>query len=330
MKFVQILKFLVIVLVLSSVIPKRVKRTKNLYMMAKQAEGLTYCTTNNKSYKQWLNIYTDTILNAKSGFVLRNYYKEDFNCPSLVRIDNRESRTTYFVPFRNFNTYRNSYVKENSMWKMRQLIVFLRYSTLTINFDKKVLTDDVNEKENIKLNNELISRRDSYLTTYKNLRDKLSAIQVLAEDLTRTKQININTENELKAEITKREQEIVSLQKTVKKLKQDAETSKLTIRNLQKSEQSIANNEMKPAQNELDSLFNMMTALEDQLKENGKKIQGVVPIDQNDLAQSMTDLRKYLTLYQNTFLESDPHFLEISEVIANLDTKLGMIPTILQ
>merc|ERR1712100_932294 len=86
---------------------------------------------------------------------------------------------------------------------------------------------------------------------------------------------------------------------------------------------------MEPAQQKLKETIQNLNALVAQRADNLQKINGIVPIDSDDLAQSTTNLKAKLATLQSTYIESDPKSAEFSTLIAHLDPQMDTIPTVI-
>lgn len=299
--------------------------------MASQAEAKTYSyrwsDKNNESH--WLNLYTDTMKNGKSGVIFRNYYSsQDFSkiCPDVEKITKRESQNTFFLTYRKVSSID---ADEKSWVYMRQLKMSLNKSYLTFNIDKKVFTDDINDEELKSLKNKMINNKDDYLSDFRNYRNKLSALKQSAEDLERTRTLNLNTQADLEAARQAKQAELDQTKATLKALNTQAEASRLASRNLEKERQRLAQEELKPLLDQLESMEQGLKALQDKIKDNDAKIKGVVPIDQNDLADSKTSLRNTLVLFQNTFLQLDPRYTAIDTCVKGLPGTMSTVGSVI-
>jgi len=341
MKFNNILKFLVIVLVLSSAISKRVKRSKttskSLYKVALAAQadvkGMCYEWNREPSKRmtQWVVLDTESVKNGKSGIIMRNYYtKENFNCSGLVSISKRKSTNTFFLPYRNFsNSYEAAYAN-NGILYMRRLTVYTRYGAISMHVEKGMFSSHISESEVKTLSAALNSNKDDYLKDVKNRRLMMDSTKVRAENLAWNKQQNINTQAQLDKALADKKTELNATKEAHKKLTAASEASKLLIREYKKQQQTLVNNDLKALNEDLQTNLTRLDALEQQQKENEDKIKGIKPIDHNDLAQSKTTLSTLLTSYANTFLESDPNSAILKDLIANLSTQMGTIASKIQ
>jgi hypothetical protein len=98
----------------SQSLPKKVKRSKTASKVATKLASMAEAKTDCYDYNvgkwtisnRWLHINTSSANSGKSGFMISNYYKnQSFDCPSLIRIGDTNSRNQYFVAYRNFSAY---------------------------------------------------------------------------------------------------------------------------------------------------------------------------------------------------------------------------------
>merc|ERR1719362_1575464 len=338
MKFITTLKFLVILIVALSVFTKKVKRSKTASKvatrLAKMAEAKSYCYDNNAGgftiNKRWLHINTDSANSGLSGFMISNYYKgESFDCPSLIRISDVNSKNQYFVAYRNFSAYNGPAKKDNNIFTMRQLMVYMKMGAMIFNIDKGVFSDDINSSEMTKIVNNLDSNKLSYLTNFRKYRNEMIDKRARAESLQSTQSKNINSRQGLQTEINNKQVEISTTQSALKDLKSQAEALRIQIINYERAINVKKTDVMDPAQQTLKETIQNLNALVAQRADNLKKISGIVPINSDDLAQSTNDLRAKLSSLQSTYIESDPKSAEFSTLIAHLDTQMDTIPTVI-
>jgi len=341
MKFNNILKFLVIVLVLSLAIAKRVKKSRSttLYEAAtqldKKSDVKTDCMewgkNNNKvRFTHWLVLYTDTVKNGKSGFVVRNYWSsQNFSCAGLLPIAKRDSQNTFFVPYRNLSNSNEAEVANGGLLYMRRLTVYLKTGYINMNVEKGLFTDiELDEAKDLK--NALTSNKDDYMRDVKNRRSMMGSNKVRAENLAWNKQQNINTQAQLDKALADKKTELAASQQMHKEMSAKAEQSRILIRGYKKEQQLLVNNDLKSLNEELQNNLIKMNALLQQQKDIDDRIKGIKPIDHNDLAESKVKLSTLLTTYANTFIESDPKSAELKDLIANLGTQMGKISTKIQ
>jgi hypothetical protein len=323
----------------SQSLPKKVKRSKTASKvatrLAKMAEAKSYCYDYNaQKYtisKRWLHINTDSANSGKSGFMISNYYKnESFDCPNLLRISDVNSRNQYFVAYRNFSSYNGPSKKDNNAFTMRQLMIYLKNSAMVFNIDKNVFSSDhINSSEATTMVNNLDSNKLSYLTNFRKYRNEMIDKRARAESLQSTQSKNINSRQALQTEINNKQLEITQTQSDLKNLKAQAEALRQQIINYEKAINVKKTDVMDPAQQKLKETIQNFNALVAQREDNLKKINGIVPIDSDDLAQSTTSLKAKLSTLQSTYIESDPKSAEFSTLIAHLDTQMDTIPTVI-
>ena len=336
MKFITSLKFLVILLVTLSVFTKRVKRSKSassLYAQMKQmAEVKAFCYTPQKTIDgRWLHLDTNSATNGQSGFILRNYYKgESFDCPQLYKISTQDSKNRYFVSYRRMSSYEGAYSVENNVFNMRQLGIQMQNSvTYALLIDKKVFTDDINDKELKNMVSNLKNNKNSYLTKFFNFKSQLNQFKAKAEDLADLKARNIQTSSDLQAQIAAKKIELKGTQEILVSLNNNASALALQIRNYEKEMNKKKTDELDPSLKDLQESIQILNALDAQVRDNDQKIKGIVPIDQSDLTASNTKLRDSLLAYQQTYLDSDPKFTLLGNLITKIETQMDNIPTIL-
>merc|ERR1712151_416264 len=202
-------------------------------------------------------------------------------------------------------------------------------AVMIFQIDKKVFGDDINSSELKTLKNGLINNKNDYLENFRNYRNKLSALKQSAEDLERTRSLNLSTQADLEAARQAKQAELDQTKATLKALNQAAEASRLASRNFEKEHQRLAQEELRPLLDQLESMEQGLKALQQKVKDNDSKIQGVVPIDQNDLAESKTSLRNTLTLFQATFLQMDPRFTAIDTCIKGLPGTMSTVGSVI-
>merc|ERR1712124_131056 len=122
---------------------------------------------------------------------------------------------TFFLTFRKVSSIDSD---EKGWAYMRQLKMSLNKSYLTFNIDKKVFTDDINDQELKSLKNKLITNKDNYLSDFRFYRNKLSAIKQSAEDLARTRSLNLSTQADLEAARNAKQAELDQTKATLKAL----------------------------------------------------------------------------------------------------------------
>lgn len=331
------LKFIVVLMVVLAVSSKRVFKSatlnKVLTRLDAMADASAYCEDGRSGAPQgmWLKIDTNSINNGNSGFIVRNYYKsEAFTCKYMNKISNQDSRNRYFASYRDFSSYNGAYSDENSWTKMRQLIIYMKQGNYVFNIDKFLIqSSSISASELTSIVTKLHNRKNSYLTDYRNYRNKMSSIKVQAEQLTSLKAKNLNTKAALQAEVSNKRAEITITQETLKDLMAKAEASRLQIRNYDREINAKRNGKLKEEMDNLKAQVTGLDALEAQIADNEKKIQGIVPIDHSDLTASMTTLKEKLNLLKNTYLASDPKSMEFSTMIAHLEQMKDNIPQLL-
>lgn len=339
MKLIKSLQFLVVLIVVLSVFTKRVKRSKTFSrslsstMMEKMAEVKASCFDNSASATKdtWLYLNTDSIKEAKSGFQVKNYYKNAvFNCKYMNKISQQDSRNRYFVTYRDFSSYYGAESKENSWVYMRKMTIYMKSSVAYVFLiDKKVFGDEINQKENEQLVKDLNTYRNSYLTNYRTYRDQMSKYKVNAEALAATKAQNIQTREQLNAAIAQKQTELATTKAALKNLEQQAEAARLAIRNYENTINQKRVSTLQPEEANLKGLVTALSAVEAQIADNDKKIKGIVPIDQDDLSQSMEKLKQKLNELKGIYLSSDPYSATLSTLIAHFDTQMNTIPSVI-
>ena len=337
MKFTRNLKFVVLLLVILSVFAKRARRTTTANKVATkleaQAEIKSSCWESGRwtVKNQWLLLDTQSANSQGSGFQVMTYSKNSpFNCRYMQSIGQSNSRNKYFISFRDFSTY-DSYSKNNAFYLMRRFMIKMKNNT-TYNFliDKGMFSDDITQKELQTMTTNMNTNRNSYTTRYRNYYSDMIRIKVKAEELRNQKTKNIDNRHKLNSEIDNKKAELLITQETLRDLKLKSEASKLQIRNFESEINLKKVSTLDPAIQSLQESVTNMDALESQVTDNKQKISGVVAIDSNDLTQSLTQLKTKLTGYKGTYMASDPKSVQISTLIANIDTQMDNIPTIVQ
>jgi len=337
MKFITSLKFLVLLIITLSVFTKKVTRSTTastvLTKLDAMAEAKSYCYSGGqkKIDSRWLEINTSSANSGKSGLILRNYYKnQSFDCPNLKRISDSNNRKQYFVSFRKFSAYNGAYGKENNFYQMRQLMINMVNSSLIImNIDKKVFSDDINEKELKKMVRNLTNNQNFYMTKFRKYRNELIDIKTKANTLKNTQLKRISTKEQLQSEIHKKGDEIIATIKKLKTMKDKAQAHEVQIREFEREINVKRTDILDPAMQQLKETMQSFDAYIAQKADNDKKINGIVPIDSNDLVKSNNDLRAKLVDLQKLYIISDPKSKEIGKLIKHLDTKIDTIPTVI-
>jgi hypothetical protein len=332
MKFITSLKFLVLLIVALSVFTKKVKRsataTKSATRLDKMAFAYGYCDNIKNRY---VNINTESANSGLSGFIVRNYYKnQSFDCTSIIRIADDSQKNQYFVAYRKFAAYSGPYKRENGWATMRQLVVpLVNNGMIVFNIDKHVFSDTINESELSKMQSNLDTNKSSYSLKFRKYREEMIVKKTRAQDLTDIKASRITNRAELNAVIAKKNMELTTTKDALKSLNDQAEASRTQIRNFEKEINVKQSNTMDPAMQTLKETIQNFDALVSQKADNDKKIQGIIPIDSNDLVKSTMDLKSKLAALQALYIESDPKSGLFSTLIAHLDTQIDTIPTVI-
>jgi len=338
MKFINSLKFIAILLVISSVFTKRISRSKTVSkvktLLDKMAEVKSYCLDGTKSDPPgvWLYLDTDSVKGGKSGFIVKNYYKkESFNCKYMNPISDSDSRKRYFSSFRDFSMYNDAYGVENNWTKMRAFVFQMTGGVAYVfNIDKFLISSSsINDKELVALVKTIQTNKNSYMRTFHNYRNSMISLKGKAEALTELKALNLNTKEALQAEIEKKKKELAASQTNLKNLNTKAESLRFIIRDYEKQITIKKSSELDPKMENLKVQVQTLESLSSQIAENDKKIQGIIPIDQNDLAQSSVNLKAKLTDLRALYLSSDPKYALFTSVINSLATKMDEIPQVI-
>merc|ERR1712160_151469 len=242
-----------------------------------------------------VDIKTSTANSGKSGFIIRNYKSNKvFNCDGLLRLSEENNRARFFVAYRKFSAYQGPYKKENGWTSMRQLILpMVNNGQLLFNIDKHVFSDTINSSE---------------LTNMES---------------------NISTREGLNAEIAKKQIAMTTTRATLQNLKATSEATSVQIRNYEKELNIKRTDVMDPAMQALKEAIQNLDALVAQKADNEKKIQGIVPINSDDLAKSNAELAARLGALQKQYMTEDPKSTEFSTLIAHLETQMDTIPTVI-
>lgn len=338
MKFATIIKSLVVLMVILSVFTRTVRRSKTLSKsktsLDRMAEVKAYCGDGraNAPSGQWLYLDTNSIKSGNSGFIVKNYYKDQaFTCKWMNQISKQDSRNRYFASFRDFSVYRDAYGVENGWTSMRQFVFQMTGGvSYVFNIDKfLVRSSSISESELKSLVSTIDTNQGSYMTTFHNYRNNMRSLKVKAEELTDLKAKNLNTKEALQAEIANKKIQLAATQGVLKTLMDQAASSKLLIRNYEKQINQKKQEQLKPEMENLKVQVQGLEALDAQIKENNSKIQGIVPIDKNDLSESIADLRLKLSGLRALYLEADPKYTQFSTLIAHLDTQMDTIPSVI-
>lgn len=201
---------------------------------------------------------------------------------------------------------------------------------LQFEIEQGYLSSHISASEIVDIEDDILSNTSKYVTDFRNLRNKLSALRQSAEDMERTRSINLRTQADLTAARKAKQAELDRTKATLRALNQAAETSRQASRNFGKEHERLNQQEKKKLLQELEYHELRMKALHDKIKMNDEKIKGVVPIDHNDLAESHTKLRNTLSFYQETFLQQDPRFTAIGEVIKGLPGTITSVGPVIQ
>ena len=336
MKLISSLKFLVVLMVILAVFSKRVSRSTTLNKVSTRldamAESKASCFDGKWGSDYWVYIDTNSIQNGNSGFIIKNYYKsESFNCKYMNRISDQDSKKRYFASFRDFSPYSGPISKEESWYLMRRLLIIMK-NGIRYNFfiDKQFFGSDAINKEELKtVISKMQNRVNNYLTTFRTYKNKMATLKVNAEELTSLKKKNLNTKQALQAEVANKKAEITITQETLKDLNAKAEASKLQIRNYEKEINTKKNGSLREKTDNLKVYVQSLEALTAQIMDNENKIKGIVPIDKNDLTASITNLKAKLTALRETYLYSDPKYMQFSSLILNLDQVMDTIPQVI-
>jgi hypothetical protein len=335
MKFVTSLKFLVLLIVALSVFTKRVKRSstasKVLTRLDSQGEAKSYCYINDVKTisDKWLEINTASANSGKSGITVRNYYKnQSFQCGPIQKIANSDGKSNYFISYRVMN-YWGAGGAENGWGYMRAMDFFMGNAQIRFLIDKKVFGDDINEAEMKAMIGNVNENRLNYMTRFRKYRNEMITKRTNAESLTALQAKRITTKDQLKAEIANKQIEVASTTATLKDLDSKAEASRLQIRNFEKEQNIKKTDKLDPAMQTLKELIQNLDALKAQKADNTQKINGIVPINSNDLAKSNADLKANLALLQATYMASDPKNAMFSTLLANFDAQRDTIPTVI-
>lgn len=325
-------------MVILSVFTKTVRRSKTLSKsktsLDKMAETKAYCLDGSANAPSgiWLYLNTDTVQAGKSGFIVKNYYKgQSFNCKWMNAISQSDSRNRYFASYRDFSVYKDAYGNENSWTKMRQFVFQMAGGvSYVFNIDKFLISSSsISENELKNLVSTIDTNQNNYMTNFHKYRNGMSSLKVKAEELQALKAKNLDTTEKLQAEIANKKVELAVTQAKLKTLMDQADASKLLMRNYEKQINQKKQSELNPVMENLKVQVTALESLEAQIKANQSKIQGIVPIDKNDLAESTVALRTKLTALRALYLESDPKYTQFSTLITNLDSKMDTIPTVI-
>ena len=328
---------LVILMVILNVFTKRVHRSKAASKLSsqlkKQAEVKSFCgdsKTDNFPEGMWLYLLTDSVSGGASGFKVKNYYKgESFTCKFMNQISSEDSRNRYFASFRDFSSW-DATSTENGWTKMRHFQMWMkgeyRYQFLV---DKNLFSDDINESELISLIKQLNQNKDSYLSRFRTSKTKLSNKKIEADSKTEQKAKNIVDRAQLQQEVKEKNKKLIISQNAKIKFTTQSDASKLQIKTFESQIATIRTTKFSPLIESLRVQSLQLDSIEQEIAGNDKKLQGIVPIDQNDLSASKTKLLKKLNDLNALYLDADPKHTAIKDLIDNFDTKQDLIPNVI-
>jgi len=338
MKFVTSLKFLVLLIVALSVFTKKITRSTTATKVGTKLDSMayTYGYCWNAGGAQFINsmgvdIKTSTANSGKSGFIIRNYKSSQaFNCDGLLRLSDENSRARFFVAYRKFSAYQGPYKKENGWTTMRQLILpMVNNGELLFNIDKHVFSDTINSSELTSMDVNISTNSVNYMTKYKKYVGEMIDKKVSAQNLKAIQSAHIINREGLNAEIAKKQIAMTTTRATLQNLKATSEATSVQIRNYEKELNIKKTDVMDPAMLALKEAMQTLDALVAQKADNDKKIQGIVPINSDDLAKSNEELKARLGALQKQYMTEDPKSTEFSTLIAHLETQMDTIPTVI-
>lgn len=339
MKFFNILKFTVAALVILQVYSGSLERLHAMARSKSKTKGSdwadlkTYCYKFNESNspgpKRWIRINKKNILNAGSGIVLKMYYEnQSFDCPYVQSISKEDSKNRYFVPF--YDMVNGAFTREKKWWAMRKFEIGMRNNVLyDMNIEDGLFSDDISKSELENIITTMQNNQYNHKTNVRTYNDKRAKILARIQDLKALKAKNIRTREELQAEVDSKQIELENTKMQLKDLMAKAEASRLQIRNYEQEINKKKTDELDPEMEDLQQQVHILDALVKQRNENLKKIQGIVPINQDDLASSKTKLKDTLIKMRATYLPTDPKYAQYSTLIAHLDTNFADIPNVI-
>merc|ERR1711957_416508 len=338
MKFVTSLKFLVLLMGALSVFTKKITRSTTATKVGTKLDSMAYtygyCWNAGGALfidSMGVDIKTSTANSGKSGFVIRNYKSSKvFNCDGLLRLPEDSGRASFFVAYRKFSAYQGPYKKENGWTSMRQLILpMVNGGQLLFNIDKHLFSDTINKSELTNMESNISTNSVNYMTKYKKYVGEMIDRKVRAQNLKAIQSANITAREGLNAEIAKKQIAMTTTRSTLQNLKATTEATSVQIRNYEKELNIKRTDVMDPAMQALKEALQNLDALVAQKADNDKKIQGIVPIDSDDLGKSNLELAARLRALQKQYMSEDPKSTEFSTLIAHLETQMDTIPTVI-
>lgn len=337
MKFNTILKIVIaslVILQIASATLKRYKskskaKTKGSDWASLKSYCYQYNINSNAGPMIWLKLNKKDILNGGSGIILEAYYsKETFSCPYVQRINNSsDSRARYFVPF--FDMVSGT-TQDKPWWAMRKFDIYMRNNVLyDLNINDGVFYDDISKDELEKIIPTVESNKQYFLNNCNYYKTQRQNARIKIDELTNLKAKNISTKEQLQAEIDSKTIKIADNQIKLKDMTSKADASKLQIRNYEVSINNKKNTELKPVTDDLQQQTNVLASLEIQIQNNKDKINGVIPVSQDNLNQSYTDLTNNLRMLQATYHQSDPKYNQIQNLLNDIYNKKNDIPNII-
>jgi hypothetical protein len=234
----------------------------------------------------------------------------------------------YFVSFRDFRNI-DEPIMGYYFGNNRALQIYVR-GDLYFNFytlDWESVGINKGEQENLIKN--LIYNRIEYLSKFRTLKGKIQTKKIEAEALTAQKAMNLQTISQLKEEVTTKQLEFTLLKDVTLSDLTKSEAVKLQIRNFGSERDSIKNNKLNQLLGTLNVQLQQIDSIQQDIKQNKDKIEGIVAIDQNDLSAKTIELISKLKALNELYLEADPRHLAIKDIIENFATKQIDLPNVL-